>query len=177
MTVIAGKVEKDKIVMGSDGQRTWGWHAKEVLQDGKLIVLPDIIVGGAGYGSHSNHMTVYLASHKPQSSEKRDILQFFVEFNQWCAKMIKDFESHNCWLIAYDGRLISVTYDLSVSYHDFWAVGSGWEYARTALHLGKTVEEAIAVACELTVFCAPPISIHELPLDVRPAKPAGRSNN
>jgi ATP-dependent protease HslVU (ClpYQ) peptidase subunit len=85
--------------------------------------------------------------------------------------MIKNFESHNNWLIAYDGKLVSVTYDLSVSYHDYWAVGSGWEYARTALHLGKTVEEAIGVACELTIFCAPPISIHELPMDVRPAKP------
>jgi ATP-dependent protease HslVU (ClpYQ) peptidase subunit len=177
VTVIAGKIEEDKIVIGSDGQRTWGWQAKEVLQDGKLIVLPDIIVGGAGYGSHNNHMAVYLTSHKPQSSEKRDILQFFVEFNQWCDKMIKNFESQNCWLLAYDGRLTSVTYDLSVNYHDYWAVGSGWEYARTALHLGKTVEEAIEVACELTIFCAPPILIHELPMDVRPAKPGGRGNS
>jgi ATP-dependent protease HslVU (ClpYQ) peptidase subunit len=123
VTVIAGKVEEDKIIIGSDGQRTWGRQAKEVLQDGKLIVLPDIIVGGAGYASHNNHMTVYLASHKPQSSEKRGILQFFVDFNQWCDKMIKNFESHNNWLIAYDGKLVSVTYDLSVSYHDYWAVG------------------------------------------------------
>lgn len=46
VTVIAGKVEEDKIVIGSDGQRTWGWQAREVLQDGKLMVLPDIIVGG-----------------------------------------------------------------------------------------------------------------------------------
>jgi hypothetical protein len=69
-----------------------------VLQDGKLMVLPDIIVGGAGYGSHNNHM-------------------------------------------------------LSISRH--------------------TREEAIDVACELTIFCAPPISIHELPVDVRPARPTG----
>jgi hypothetical protein len=91
--------------------------------------------------------------------------------------MIKNFEPHNSWLIAYDGKLISVTYDLSVNYHEYWAVGSGWGYARTALHLGKTVEEAIKVVCELTIFCAPPIAIHELPLDVRPARPTGRGAN
>lgn len=31
-------------------------------------------------------------------------------------------------------RRSSVTYDLSVDCQDYWAVGSGWEYARTALH-------------------------------------------
>lgn len=176
MTVIAGKVESDRIVIGSDSQVTWGWQSKELIDDGKLMVLPDLIVGGAGYGSHLNYMAIYLENHKPRTSEKRDVLEFFVEFHQWIDKMIKDFKPYNRWLIAYDGRLISVTSDLSVNYHDFWAVGSGWEYARTALHLGHSVEEALQIACDLTVFCAPPLVVRELPLDTRPAKPTGRGN-
>lgn len=176
MTVIAGKVEADKIVIGSDSQVTWGWHAKDLIDDGKLMELPDLIVGGAGHGSHLNYMAIYLESHKPRSAEKRDILEFFVEFHQWIDKMIKDFKPRTSWLIAYDGKLISVTADLSVYYHETWAIGSGWEYARTALHLGHTVEEALQIACDLTVFCGPPIVVRELPLATRPVKPTGRGS-
>jgi ATP-dependent protease HslVU (ClpYQ) peptidase subunit len=175
VTVIAGKVESDRIVIGSDSQVTHGWHSKDLVDDGKLMVLPDLIIGGAGASSHNNYMSIYLENHKPRSSQRRDVLEFFVEFHQWIDKMIKDFKPRNSWLLAYDGKLISATADLNVEHHEWWAVGSGFEYTRSALHLGHTVEEAIQTACDLTVFCGPPVVVRELPLDTRPAKPSGRS--
>jgi ATP-dependent protease HslVU (ClpYQ) peptidase subunit len=177
VTVIAGKVESDRIVIGSDSQVTLGWNGKDLIDDGKLMVLPDLIVGGAGASSHNNYMAIYLENHKPRSSEKRDVMEFFVEFHQWIDKMLKDFKPRNSWLIAYDGRLISVqSADLNVNHHESWAIGSGWEYARTALHLGHPVEAALQTACDLTVYCAPPIVVRELLLVTRPAKPTGRGN-
>jgi ATP-dependent protease HslVU (ClpYQ) peptidase subunit len=164
MTVIAGKVESDQIVIGSDSQITWGWQAKSGIDDSKLIVLRDLIIGAAGYLSHINHMQLFAENHRPLSSRKRDLLEFFVEFNEWADKKIKGFEPHNAWLLAFDGKLISVDPDLSISYHQFWAVGSGAEYARTAMHLGHDVRSALLVACELTVFCSEPLHVHELAL-------------
>jgi ATP-dependent protease HslVU (ClpYQ) peptidase subunit len=136
--------------------------AREVRHRRRPIVFQDFIVGGAGLLSHINYMQLFAETHRPLSSRKRDVLEFFAEFNEWADKKIKSFESHNHWLLAFDGKLISVGSDLSISYHDFWAVGSGWEYARTAMHLGHDVRSALRVACELTVLCAEPIVIHEL---------------
>jgi ATP-dependent protease HslVU (ClpYQ) peptidase subunit len=176
VTVIAGKVESDRIVIGSDSQVTHGWQGKDLVDDGKLLVMPDLIIGGAGASSHNNYMSIYIENHKPRTAARRDVLEFFVEFHQWIDKMIKDFKPRNSWLLAFDGKLVSVSSpDMNVEHHEWWAVGSGCEYARTALHLGHTVEDAIRTACDLTILCAPPIVVHELALDTRPAKPAGRS--
>ncbi len=164
MTVIAGKVESDRIVIGCDSQVTYGWQSKVDIDDSKLIVLRDFIIGGAGFLSHINYMQLFAENHRPLSSRKRDVLEFFVEFNDWADKKIKNFEPHNSWLLAFDGKLISVNHDLSISHHQFWAVGSGREYARTAMHLGHDVRSALLVACQLTVLCAEPLVIHELPL-------------
>lgn len=172
MTVIAGKVESDRIVIGSDSQVTYGWQAKVGIDDSKLLVLQDFIIGGAGHLSHINYMQVFAENHRPLSSRKRDVLEFFVEFNEWADKKIKGYESSNSWLLAFDGRLISVDHSLSTSYHEFWAVGSGREYARTAMHLGHDVRSALLVACELTVFCSEPLHIHELVLSPEQAATA-----
>jgi ATP-dependent protease HslVU (ClpYQ) peptidase subunit len=172
MTVIAGKVEADRIVIGSDSQISWGWQAKSGIDDSKLVVLRDFVIGAAGWLSHINYMQMFAENHRPLSSRKRDVMEFFVEFNEWADKKIKGFEPYNQWLLAYDGKLISVGSDLSISYHEFWAVGSGAEYARTAMHLGHDVRSALLVACELTVYCSEPLHVHELPLSAEQAQTA-----
>lgn len=37
--------------------------------------------------------------------------------------------------------------------NQFHAIGSGRDYALAAMHLGKSAEEAVAVACALDAFC------------------------
>ena len=164
MTVIAGKVEPDRIVIGCDSQVTYGWQSKVDIDDSKLIALQDFIIGGAGLLSHINYMQLFAETHRPLSSRKRDVLEFFAEFNEWADKRIKGFEPHNSWLLAFDGKLISVDSGLSISHHEFWAVGSGRDYARTAMHLGHDVRSALLVACQLTILCSEPLVIHELPI-------------
>ena len=40
---------------------------------------------------------------------------------------------------------------------DVYAIGTGDDIARTALHLGKTPEEAMELACELDFNSGPPV--------------------
>jgi len=40
---------------------------------------------------------------------------------------------------------------------DFHAVGSGRDYAIAAMHLGKTAEEAVSIACEFDCYSAGPV--------------------
>lgn len=41
---------------------------------------------------------------------------------------------------------------------NYFAIGSGDEVAKSALHLGKSAEEAATVACELTPWCSLPLT-------------------
>lgn len=46
---------------------------------------------------------------------------------------------------------------------DAFAIGSGDEIAKSALHLGKTAEEAATLACELNPWCSLPLTTCTLP--------------
>ena len=45
---------------------------------------------------------------------------------------------------------------------DVYAIGTGEDIARTALHLGKTPEEAMELACELDFNSGPPVVVEKL---------------
>ena len=45
---------------------------------------------------------------------------------------------------------------------DVYAIGTGDDIARTALHLGKTPEEAMELACELDFNSGPPVVVETL---------------
>ncbi len=45
---------------------------------------------------------------------------------------------------------------------DVHAIGSGGDVVRTALHLGKTPEEAMELACELDFNTGPPVVVERL---------------
>lgn len=45
---------------------------------------------------------------------------------------------------------------------DTYAIGTGDDIVRTALHLGKTPEEAMDLACELDFNTGPPVVVEEL---------------
>ena len=160
MTVVAARKYKDKIVIGADTQMTWG---QATDQSGKLHrVSADWVIGGAGCAYENQLMRIFAKSHRPKSSIEDDVLAFFVEFHKWAREQQNDFKPDNWFLFAFEGALISITHTLAITYHEYWAVGSGWEYARTALHLGHDVRSAIKVACELTIYCGEPIDLIEV---------------
>ena len=45
---------------------------------------------------------------------------------------------------------------------DFYAIGTGDDVVRTALHLGKTPDEAMRLACELDFNTGPPVVVERL---------------
>jgi len=158
MTVIAGKVYERSIIIGADSQTTYGQNKEEST---KLFqVRDDIVMGAAGYASESQLMYLYSHTHQPRSGGEFDLLEFFIEFHEWAKKKDSDFEGHNSWLMTVEGRLVSIVDKTLIRYHDnHYAVGSGRDFAKTALHLGKSVEQAIKIACDLTIYCSAPINV------------------
>lgn len=162
MSVVAAKVYKDKIVIAADTQTTWG-QAIQSSANAKLFKIKrNFIIGSVGDALEGQFMRLFCDSHFPKSSKEHDIVEFMVEFWAWCTKKKDSYKPSGWFLIAFDGKLFSVTSGLDVTYHDYWAIGSGWEYARAALHIGHDPVEAVKVACDLTIYCGEPIESYEV---------------
>lgn len=162
MTVIAGRIAEERIVVAADSQVTLGHQAK--TEGTKLYKVGEALVfGGSGHLRDVNLMRLFLDTHTPASSDERDVLEFYAEYIEWSKRKLSGFEAHSSFLFAFDGRLFEVDSDFDVLYADYTAIGSGWEYARAALHLGHSPSEAVQVACDLTIYCAPPVTEYSIP--------------
>ncbi len=110
-------------------------------------------------------MYLFCETNKPAGSRKRDILEFLVQFNEWMKKKNTDFSPYNSFLIVFGEKAYWITPDLMIQeIKDYCAIGSGMEYAKAGLHLGKSVKDSIKIACELTIYCSEPIEIFEVKL-------------
>lgn len=163
MSVVAGKVYKDRIIVGADTQTTWG-QAVQNSTNAKLFKVKGLIVGSVGAALEGQLMRLFCDTHFPKSSSEHDIVEFMVEFWAWCKKKKDNYVPDGWFLMAFDKKLFSITSNLDVTYHDTWAIGSGWEYAMAALHLGHSVKESVKVACDLTIYCGEPIEQYEIKL-------------
>jgi 20S proteasome alpha/beta subunit len=162
MSVVAVKVYDDKIVIGADSQSTSYWHNKDSTN--KIYKISNsFVIGGVGYTSHNQMMYLFCETNKPAGSRKRDILEFFVQFNDWMRKKTDDFRPYNSFLIVFGDKAFWVTNDLMIKeITDYCAIGSGMEYAKAGLYLGKTVQDSIRIACDLTIYCSGPIERYEV---------------
>lgn len=162
MSVVALKVYKDKIVIGADSQSTSYWHNKNSTN--KIYkIADDFVIGGVGYTSHNQMMSLFCETNKPADCRKRDILEFIVQFNEWMKKKDSDFQPYNDFLMVFCDKAFWITSDLLVQeIKDYCAIGSGLEYAKAGLYLGKSVKDSIKIACDLTIYCGEPIEVYEV---------------
>lgn len=163
MSVVAVKVEKDKIVIGSDTQVTSG-SDKENHSSGKLVMIDDMYIGAAGQASELQLYAQFCRNHKPLSLSERDFLDHIFEFNRWVLEKKSDYKPYNIYLIIYQGEAIA--FDNENFYYKkitgYYTIGSGQRYAKAALSLGHTIKEALETATKHDLYCSEPIEIHEV---------------
>lgn len=157
MSVIAGKVYNDKIVIAADSIIVKGW-SKRNSGFGKLININDMIIGGTGTAEEMSLFFRFAQTHKPETATEKDILTFITEFASWKHTNYNDNSFlKNTYLIAYDGHLFEIENMFINEIKDFMAIGAGEDYANAALYLGHSPEEAVKVACELCCFVSEPV--------------------
>ena len=157
MSVIAGKVYNDKVVIAADSIVVKGW-SKRTGNFAKLLEINDMIIGGTGSAEELSLFFRFAQTHKPESATEKDVLAFATEFANWKQTNYNNSSFlKNTYLIAYDGHLFEIANMFINEIKDFAAIGAGEDFANAALYLGHSPEEAVKVACELCCFVSEPI--------------------
>ena len=169
MTTIAAKATNGKVKIAWDSQATAGYSASYGIN--KVVKINDqFAVGIAGLLRFANiiHRTSVNKIH-PFDLKQDDfdgygwLLDEAVPAWQKAVKkeldnspMADAYEDYVPWghcLVVVGGKLFTVGGDFAVSTRgDFAAIGSGSDFATTAMHLGKTSKQAVEVATELDLY-------------------------
>lgn len=123
----------------------------------KLVEVNEVIIGGVGYAEESSLLMMYCETRKPASATELAILSFLGEFSEWKNNKTGKYLGGNEYFIGFGGKVFHVNGWQIDEVKTFEAIGAGMDYALTALHLGHSVESAVKVAIELSIYCEGPI--------------------
>lgn len=159
MSVIACKIEKDKIEFAADSITIWG-ETKRVDSTPKLVKVNDIIIGGSGITEDLFLMNIFLSKNPyilPKGSLEEDILQFQSDFVKWCKKLNPDKTLDFNYIIGLQGKAFEV-YDMAVNeIKNYTAIGAGFMYALPVLDMGGSAKQAVEEAIKFSTLCAAPV--------------------
>jgi hypothetical protein len=117
------------------------------------------VIGGSGCLDELSLLGLYAQAHKPRAAEEYALVEYLAEFRQWARMKAEGMEiGETDYLIGYDGTAWHVIGFAIMPVIDHHAIGAGEDFARAALHGGKSAKEAVAVACELSPWCERPIN-------------------
>lgn len=153
MTVVAAKIDGDTIRMACDSQFSRGWHHKATGNPEKLVKGADFVVGISGSAMVLPLLTVYAKDHSIGTGGEARITEWLFEFLGFCKSHTQNWDQDATLLLAHASGLFVVEDWLPLRVHDFAAIGSGFQHAEAALHLGHSAREAVEVAIAMAYGC------------------------
>lgn len=167
MSVVTVRVYKNRIDMAADSICVRG-GAKMNNSDRKMTKLfryKDTVVGGVGRAEENSLFQRYMKSHILKEVTEDGVIDFLIEFSKWKKDLCNDANIDNSYLIASKGKVFYTNGLFVVPIDDYYAIGAGEDFARGAMYVGATPEEAVKVACDLCVYVSEPIITESIPID------------
>lgn len=167
MTTIAVKRSKDSINIAYDSQVTMGNMILENnIYNDKLYIWDDIVFCMAGAISHHELLKSFLSSYTRYTCGENEmyyIVRLFASFIKYLKELGKE-ELSSEYIVIINKKILAVDENLSNIFEvkTFWAIGSGRDYAITAMHLNKTAKSAVKVAGKIDPYTATPIKTHTI---------------
>ncbi len=162
MSVVATKVTDKEIVMVADSQLTNGMTA-ERRENAKIFQVNGLTVGGVGYARDIVLFRVFCETHTPKAPTDDDLLTFMSEFDEWMRKRTNNVSCESWFHIVYKEKAFTFADFGIAEITNYHALGSGRDYALSCLYLGETPERAVEAACDLNIYCQPPINVFRIP--------------
>jgi len=193
MSIIVAIKRKNEIVIGADTQNSLGsmkLTAKHVVNSSKIISLKkDTYMGFAGWNSPIQAFS-HLVLQREKKAKKRDRFDFSTQDSIFESLLkiqpiltkeyfVSDYESRNvpadsnqinAIIINKNGIFEIDTLREVTEFRDYWAIGSGQEYALGVFHalydsdmpLVQIAKKAIEASCEFDDGCSLPADIYSL---------------
>jgi ATP-dependent protease HslVU (ClpYQ) peptidase subunit len=165
MSIIAVKVNKDKIKIASDSQSTRGFEKENA--DTKIIQSDDLIVGCVGLTKVRYLLELFLETNKLKDNSEREVARFFNEFDKWLRIETNgsvNFQNNEFLLIKNKKVMYFNNFEIE-EVKTFYCIGSGRIWAFTALELGADIEKAIRIACDYSLYCSGAVKLIEIELE------------
>jgi ATP-dependent protease HslVU (ClpYQ) peptidase subunit len=143
----------DSIVVHYDHTQSRGNN----LDISKLFEVNNIIVGTSGVASETSLIRLFLETHGIAEPTEKGMLEFLDEFSSWKKTKTDNGDICNSYLIGYQGSVFYIGGWSISRVKTYAAIGAGMDYALAALYLGKSAEEAVQTAIELSIYCESPI--------------------
>jgi hypothetical protein len=163
MTCIAIRKIPTGFEVAADSQTSWGskkYPQKDTNstfeKSGKIFEVNNMFLGCSGMVSHIQMFAIYCKSHRPKNMETDDILDWVVEFKQWCnTKFNVKQDEISLHGVVISGKRAFVFYDFLEVHEvkEFDSVGSGMFLAIGAMEVGATALDAVRVAAKYDVYC------------------------
>lgn len=160
MSVVAARKYPDHISFAADSISVAGSTriTQRIENSAKLFQSNGLTIGGSGSAREISMLSLYVRNHSPSNNTLDALIDFVWRFEKWVQERDSDFKAHNHYLIAFQDALYRTYGGLEIfQVNEFDAVGAGQDFAITALHLEKTPVQAVDIACQLSVWCHPPV--------------------
>ena len=161
MSVVAVRVEKDKITIGADSILVSG-YTQEKDKMAKLFQNEWMVVGDVGEAQEGALFQIFSKTRKPREASVDAMTEYLFDFFSWKREKTDSDKLENSYIIIFNKKafLIEGFYVKEVT--DYTAIGAGMDFALAALYLGSSVQDAIKTACHLSILCEEPVNIIEI---------------
>jgi len=169
MTVLIAQNTKDKIILGADtgvfmGNHKFHCSAHRIQQ--KIEQVNDIVFSSAGFYSEQINFALFCQTRKPERNDQLGMQRFFVDFGKWLKEqnIEPNGKVDNHYFLVFEKKLFHYQSGAvqEILENDFATDGAGFKEAYMAMHLGKSVKEAIDVTVQMNVWTSGEAQIVEI---------------
>lgn len=162
MSVIAVRVEKDKIIIGSDQQISYWYMHKDKKDEQNPVKLHEcngVVFWWAGSLKEINLMKMYLETYEPKKIVDAKTLMDMINLMKTWAKDYDVDSIENQYLFVVWGRCFYYCENDVLLVHDYYAIWSWSMLAMACMSVWASVNEALKAACKYDLFCSEPLII------------------
>jgi len=161
MSVVAVRVEKDKITIGADSILVSG-YTQEKDKMAKLFQNEWMVVGDVGEAQEGALFQIFSKTRKPRESSVDAMTEYLFDFFSWKREKTDSDSLENSYIIIFNKKAFLIEGFYVKEVMDYAAIGAGMDFALAALYLGSSVQDAIKTACHLSILCEEPVNIIEI---------------
>ncbi len=169
MTVLIAQNTKDKIILGADAGIFMGnhkFHCSNHRIQQKIASVNDIVFSSAGSYSEQINFALFCQTRKPERNDQLGIQRFFIDFGKWLKEqnIEVDGKVDNHYFLVFEKKLFHYRNNAvqEILEDDFATDGAGFREAYMAMHLGKSVKEAIDLTVQMNVWTSGEAQVVEI---------------